>query len=250
VQREVNEVEHTLSQMAVPKKLKPQPEEVMQLRRGQFFVCFEDVLRRVYVLPRWMPADVGFKIAMVMPAQAGELMVKNAIAKFQPARIRRQEEENVDYKAAYEQSQENIQRLETRIAELEDRGKPSVLAPTLAAAPASTNGDDVAAMSLSIRKPVIDVTVHKYLIEASDENTNGRLALLISEGFFDQARRIQDLYPEFRARGWMKQTGAPSPLNLPLAKLTEMGFLRMVGTNTYQSVPGMKVNVKEVTAVA
>ena len=47
VQREVNEVEHTLSQMAVPKKLKPQPEDVMQLRRGQFFVCFEDVLKRV-----------------------------------------------------------------------------------------------------------------------------------------------------------------------------------------------------------
>jgi len=36
VQREVNEVEHTLSQMGVPKKLKPQPEEVMQLRRGRF----------------------------------------------------------------------------------------------------------------------------------------------------------------------------------------------------------------------
>jgi hypothetical protein len=64
VQREINEVEHTLSQMAVPKKLKPKVEDVMQLRRGQFFVCFEDVMKKVYVLPSWMPENFGRKIAM------------------------------------------------------------------------------------------------------------------------------------------------------------------------------------------
>jgi hypothetical protein len=257
VQREVNEVEHTLSQMAVPKKLKPQPEDVMQLRRGQFFVCFEDVLKRVYVLPRWMPADMGFKIALALPAQAGDLMVKHAIAKYQPQHARQKaEDEHLDYKAAYEESQQTIRKLETRIAELElmfsNRKKEQTSVPS-PAPPANEfvggNNDDVT-MSLEVKRPVIDVTVRKYTLELTDDNTQGRLAMLLSEGFFDQARRIQDCYPEFRARGWMKQTGAPIPLNLPLAKLTEMGFLRMVGSNTYQSVPGMKVNLKEVSAVA
>ena len=110
--------------------------------------------------------------------------------------------------------------------------------------------NDEVAMALEVRKPVIDVTVRRYVIEATDETTQGRIALLLSEGFLDSPKRIQDFYPEFRARGWMKQTGAPTPMNLPLAKLAEMGFLRIVGTNTYQAVPGMKVNVKEVATVA
>jgi hypothetical protein len=35
-----------------------------------------------------------------------------------------------------------------------------------------------------------------------------------------------------------------------MAKLAEYGFVRIVGTGSYQSVPGMKVNVKEVRTVA
>lgn len=259
VQREVNEVEHTLSQMAVPKKLKPQPEDVMQLRRGQFFVSFEDVLKRVYVLPRWMPKDVGFKIALTLPSQAGDLMVTNAIAKYQPAKVR-PEEENMDYKAAYDEAQSTIHKLESRIAELElmfskrnDRKSPEPAKATrrddeTQSAP-SSSGEEVA-MSLEVRKPVIDVTVRKYVIEANDEEQFGRLALLLSEGFFDSPKKGEHINKEFIVRGWAAQVGRPSPKNLDMAKLAEYGFIRIVGQGSYQSVPGMKVNVKEVSAVA
>jgi len=78
---------------------------------------------------------------------------------------------------------------------------------------------------------------------------SGSLALLISEGFFDSPKKIEHINKEFIVRGWAASTGRPSPKNLDMAKLAEYGFVRVVGAGTYQSVPGMKVNVKEVEAV-
>lgn len=259
VQREVNEVEHTLSQMAVPKKLKPQPEDVMQLRRGQFFVCFEDVLKRVYVLPSWMPADMGQKIALALPAQAGDLMVKHAIAKYQPQHLRQKAEDgNLDYKAAYEQAQATIGRLEERIAQLEKINVSPNPAAAVEYIRDKANGskefvggnNDEVAMSLDVKKPVIDVTKRRYVLQANDEDLIGRLALLLSEGFFDSPKKTEHINEEFRVRGWAAMTGRPSPKNLEMAKLAEYGFIRIVGQGSYQAVPGMEVNVKEVSAIA
>jgi hypothetical protein len=236
VQREANEIERALS--SIPKGIKrPKQGDIPNLRIGQFFACWGPHVEKVYVRPVWMSGSAATQIAM------GDLRVEDFAAP-KP----KLEEENVDYKLAYEEAMQTIQKLEKRIGELETKDVPSK-SPFVAASASSSNGDEVA-MSLDVKRPVIDVTVRKYVIELDDENTQGRIAILLSEGFIDSPKRIQDFYPEFRARAWMKQTGAPTPLNLPLAKLTEMGFLRMVGTNTYQSIPGMKVNVKEVRTVA
>ena len=85
VQREINEVEHTIAQMPVPKKAKPKPEDVMQLRRGQFYVSFGDVMKHVYVLPAWMPNNVGSAIAKSAPSTRSQVMMRDAVAKYQPA---------------------------------------------------------------------------------------------------------------------------------------------------------------------
>ena len=159
----------------------------------------------------------------------------------------------MDYKQAYEEAQETIKRLDNRIAQLErdaamqNRTVPS---PHNASSAKFANDAEQVVINLDVKTPELNVTVRRFVIEMNDEDVKGRLAILLYEGVFDQPRRIQDLYPEFRARAWMKQTGAPTPLNLPLAKLAEMGFLRIVGSNTYQSVPDMKVNIKEVRTVA
>lgn len=254
VQREINEVEHTIAQMPVPKKAKPKPEDVMQLRRGQFFVSFGDVMKHVYVLPAWMPEEVGRHIALSMPGPGAEREMRDAIAKYQPENVRH-EEENVDYKAAYEEARELVIKLEERIEQLErDSNAHGNSLPTpkpterVKSVPVAA-GEEVA-MSLDVRKPVIDVTVRKYVIEADDEEQMGRLALLLSEGFFDSPKKSEHINEEFRARGWAAMTGRPSPKNLEMAKLAEYGFIRIVGQGSYQSVPGMKVNVKEVSAVA
>lgn len=103
-------------------------------------------------------------------------------------------------------------------------------------------------MSLEVKRPVIDVTKRRYVIEANDEDQFGRMALLLSEGFFDSPKKGEHINKEFIVRGWAAQTGRPSPKNLDMAKLAEYGFIRIVGQGSYQSVPGMKVNVKEVEA--
>lgn len=166
-------------------------------------------------------------------------------------RPKQSEDKNVDFKVAFEQSQQTIKRLEAQIRSLEqanERERPRTPSVAKSLSP-SVDGDEVA-MSLEVRKPVIDVTLRRYVIEASDEDDIGRLALMLSEDFFDVPRKTEQINNEFRARGWMSGTGRPRPLNLQMAKLAEMGFIRIVGQATYQSVPGMKVNVKEVRTVA
>lgn len=250
VQREINEVEHTLSQMGVPKKLKPKPEDVMQLRRGQFFVCFENVLKRVYVRPRWMPEKAAIAIAKHLPGSQGENLLSQAVHEWQPQQRPEGKDRNVDYKAAFEEAQQTILRLEAQVRSLSDTPRETAARAGNHQPQHSNPVQDEVTIALDVKKPELQVTVRRYTVEIDDESTRGRLAILIWEGFLDKARRTQDLIAEFRQRGWMAQTGRPIPLNIELAKLAEMGFVRINEGGTYQGVPGMKVNVKEVKTVA
>lgn len=53
VQREINEVKRTLAHIPIESP-KPKPADVMQLGRGEFFVCFGRELHKVYVQPTWL----------------------------------------------------------------------------------------------------------------------------------------------------------------------------------------------------
>jgi hypothetical protein len=245
VQRESNEIERALS--SIPKGIKrPKEGDIPTLRLGQFFACWGQHVEKVYVQPVWMKPSDARQIAL------GQNRVENF-----PTPERMSEEENVDYKAAYEEAQQEIERLQRRLSELElmvrDRiGKqPANPAPIAASARTAPGGSsEEVAMSLELKRPVIDVTKRVYVIEASDDDQFGRIALLVSEGFFDSPKKIEHMNKEFIVRGWAASTGRPSPKNLDMAKLAEYGFVRVVGAGSYQSVPGMKVNVKEVNAVA
>lgn len=62
-QSERNEVKHTLDQISLPKKLKPKEEEIMNLKKGHFFLsCYEGVYS-VYVQPSWLNDEDAVKIA-------------------------------------------------------------------------------------------------------------------------------------------------------------------------------------------
>jgi hypothetical protein len=62
-QSEKNEVKHTLDQIPLPAKQKPKPEEVMQLRKGQFYVSTYDSVAKTYVQPAWLDDKTARDIA-------------------------------------------------------------------------------------------------------------------------------------------------------------------------------------------
>lgn len=236
VQREANEIERALS--SIPKGIKrPKEGDIPTLRLGQFFVCWGEHVRKVYVRPEWMTMGDAIRIAM------GQSRVED----FAPPK-RQVEEENVDYKAAYEESQQTIGRLEARIAELQmlvgDAIKKKPTAPVQS--PMPTSSTEEVAMSLTVNKPVIDVTVRKYVITADDSTLRGKLALLISQNFFDNAQTGNSAYNELQRRGF--STAKPNVYK-ELDKLAGMGFVTKESSG-YLTVQGMKVNVKEVEAVA
>jgi len=62
-QSERNEVKHTLDQISLPAKLKPGPEEIMQLKIGQFYLSSNDQMNKVYVQPAWLDDETAAGIA-------------------------------------------------------------------------------------------------------------------------------------------------------------------------------------------
>ena len=62
-QAERNEVKHTLDQISLPKKMKPKEEEIMNLKKGHFFLsCYGGVFS-VYVQPSWLSDEDAIRIA-------------------------------------------------------------------------------------------------------------------------------------------------------------------------------------------
>lgn len=62
-QQERNEVKHTLDQISLPKKSKPTEDEIMSLRKGQFFLSSYEGVKKVYVQPIWIDDIDAQKIA-------------------------------------------------------------------------------------------------------------------------------------------------------------------------------------------
>jgi len=62
-QSERNEVKHTLDQISLPKKSKPKEEEIMNLKKGHFYLSSYEGVKRVYVQPIWLSDEDAIKIA-------------------------------------------------------------------------------------------------------------------------------------------------------------------------------------------
>jgi hypothetical protein len=265
VQRDEHEIARALRQIPQPK---PKADDVMTLGKGVFFACFGKEMHRTYVQPAWLDPVSATRVAM-RKVSLEQITV--------PAgRPVRKVEDDAMFKEMYEEQKARADRLEGRVRELESMLKklPTIApetntSPAKGAAaierPAQIPGGgagldqiwqfvreqitrDPALMALAANRPEIEVATMRPTITMSDDDNTGRIALLLSEGFFDGARRVQDVYEEFRARGWMKGTGRPTDLNMGFRRLNELGFLRLVGQAVYQAVPGMKVRIREMEA--
>lgn len=92
--------------------------------------------------------------------------------------------------------------------------------------------------------PEIEVKRIRRTLEMSDTETPGRIAVLITEKFFDSPQNSGQVTKEFKRRGWFSVKTSNAAVLRPLADIAEMGFLTRDGSN-YQAVPGMKVNIVE-----
>ena len=61
VQRYEHEVERTI--MAIPLEQKPKKADIMNLKTGEFIVCTRREVAKVYVLPSWLPEELGARVA-------------------------------------------------------------------------------------------------------------------------------------------------------------------------------------------
>lgn len=63
IQSERNEVEHTIAQMPIPKSRRPDPDMVMSLGLGQFYVCTPELMKKTYVQPSWLSSTLAEAVA-------------------------------------------------------------------------------------------------------------------------------------------------------------------------------------------
>lgn len=91
-------------------------------------------------------------------------------------------------------------------------------------------------------KPELEVRVERRVIQADGSSLKGRIAQLIAEGFFNDAKTQSGTRSELKRRG-----SDPNSGNLwrELTALQKDGFFTKESGDTYLAVEGMKVNIVE-----
>lgn len=97
-------------------------------------------------------------------------------------------------------------------------------------------------LEILTHRPEIRVKIERQVIHAKGDTMDGRLALLVHEGFFDKPRDRAAVASELRRRGAFKDKTNLKILSPYLAKLTGYGFLTREGEE-FQAVPEMKKQV-------
>jgi hypothetical protein len=288
-QREINEVEHTLAQLPIPKKQRPKPEEIMQLEVGHFFACFGDQMRKVYVQPIWLSEDNAKAIALgersvsefskPLAVREDDSMLQEdlkeamaTIAKMQ-AELKKRDQQIETMATKFEEKpfilrdeSESKKIIEQQKAEIErlKRAKPSIPTPKAEITePTRTNVDIEAVVervlqriksepvTMNLTKDVSDlnVSVKRPTVQADDEGFRGRIALLITDGFFDQPKLAKEVALEAGARGWGKWTSGGSNVSMyrELNWFTQHAFLRcLIDQKRWIVLEGVRKRIKEI----
>jgi hypothetical protein len=273
VQRETNEIKRTLEN--IPEGVaKPRKADIPKLKLGEFFACWGENVRKVFVQPAWMDPGMAVGIAL------GKEGLRKQAQDLSQAQLFRKGGEEMDYKQLYEQEKEQRETLERKVAELERRRRSSlpqeqaeskdesltvqagrVATPTSMTlrrsyTPAETFDNEQlyqafkarllqeapAILSVIKLQPEIEVTVRREKLEMDTDTLDGRVAVLIAENFFDERRGNKDTLNELARRGW--PDAAPN-VSKCFGRLVRMGFLRIESNGQYKAVDGMKVNVIE-----
>jgi hypothetical protein len=247
VQREINEIKRTLAN--IPSGIaQPKPAEVAHLERGQFFVCWGKHVIKTYVWPEWLSEESAQLVAQ------GKCQVPGPVKQKPEARSRKPEsEDTVTEKEANDLRQEN-ETLRERVQELEKqlKRKNSALedGPLAGAVGQDIEGiyqrildrllQEPAIIKLQRSKPEMNVTVTRKTVVCDESKLIGIIAILLSEGFLDNATTATAVWNETKRR-W-NYGGISARCYEQLDKLTKLGFVTKE-SDGYKAVPDMKINV-------
>jgi hypothetical protein len=262
VQREQNEIERSLA--SIPRGIKrPSEGEIPRLKLGEFFACWGEHVHKVYVQPAWMSPLVAIDIACGKSVDEALRRRERVLAEA--------EEDMENWKVLYEQEKTLRQSLEARIADLERNqrkdAQTAVPSPDLRSAADGRTAkreysvaesldneqlyqafkkrlmDEAPALIKVIStRPEIEVQTQRRTVTMNDDTIKGRLAMLISEGWLDQARGGSDVYKEMIRRGLAPKTPSIRVYEA-LSDFRSMGFFYVSEDKKYQTAPGAKVNV-------
>lgn len=263
VQRERNEVVRTLRHITGISK--PDPGGIMQLGLGEFWACFGNEAKHVYVQPAWMDNHTAQAHAVGAPLP---LVLKSRKSK---------DEDEEMWKEKYDALKREFDELKSKHEELmavtggrrenipdrnilemygtpmferksgSDEGeKPSGVAPS-SSANGSHSLDEIyelfktrlltdpnpPILNLLAIRPELQVTVKRPVIGLNDSTLRGKLVWLIADGFFDQQKTASAAWTELKRLG--SSTAKPNVYR----EMDELAKLRIVTREKdgYQKAP-------------
>lgn len=270
VQREANEIKRTLEHIPAGVK-KPRADDVANLTLGQFWACVPGRVVKVYAQPAWLDDADAQLIA------TGQMTVQEVRRAAPPKRVEQQSEDEMskeDVQQILERLDRQTEANERSTAVLEklvglfERGVKVEAAPTGKLRPTIPTDDEAQAeghraaqglesiyayvvarlkkeaptlLKLLTVKSEINVEVELQQVTMDASTLRGRLATLVARGFFDKGAGGPEVLAELKRLGG--GTGDRANYSRELGWLTEKGFLT-VEANGWQSVDGMKVNIK------
>jgi hypothetical protein len=99
-----------------------------------------------------------------------------------------------------------------------------------------------AVLEMMTFRPELRVKVERPVIHMNGNTLDGRVALLVHEGFFDKPKTRVDVGNELRHRGVIEKNANLKVLSPRLSSLAEKGFLTIEG-DAYKSVQEMKAQI-------
>jgi hypothetical protein len=105
---------------------------------------------------------------------------------------------------------------------------------------------DARLMQVVLSRPELKVLVKREVLEVNGDTLRGRIARLLADGFFDDAKAPGATIQELLKRG--ASADVKFNTSKELMALTSLGFLIKLGKTSdskYEAVPGMKVNIVE-----
>lgn len=243
VQREANELKRCLDSIPAGIK-KPSKADLARLERGQFFVCWKGHTLKTYVQPAWMDAETAKRIAL------GKLSVDDVSPprgrKSQPAerkssRRKPAPPKPVPVEEEPEMTPKQMDQLADKIA---GRLQPFTASPPRTAASDGSPVDEEALyqrfkqrlandapelLRVIAERSEIEIEYARPIVTADASTREGKIILLVAEGFFEAGRRCGEIRSEMKRR-WA-DPGVIKAENL--AKLRAQEFLQLAPGDRY-----------------